>query len=71
VNNLSSTFLDRYLIVPINNNRDLAIQNKASPFAVPGTPPLDTIAVIEGGGNLSLNVLPALPSSSVFTVLIG
>jgi Ca2+-binding RTX toxin-like protein len=71
VNTLSSSFADQYLISPINNNRDLAIQRKASPFAVPGTDPLDTIAVIEGGGDLSLNVLPALPSSNVFTSLIG
>jgi Ca2+-binding RTX toxin-like protein len=34
-------------IFPINNNRDLAIQFGS-----------DTIAVIEGGGNLSLNELP-------------
>ena len=34
-------------IFPINNNRDLAIQYGS-----------DTIAVIEGGGNLSLNELP-------------
>jgi hypothetical protein len=33
-------------IFPINNNRDLAIQSGS-----------DTIAVIEGGGNLSLNQL--------------
>jgi len=38
------------LAVPINNNRDLAIQLK-------GYTPPDTIAVIEGGGNLTLNQL--------------
>ncbi|WP_041623389.1 hypothetical protein [Oscillatoria nigro-viridis] len=51
-------FSDQYLILPINNNRDLAIQYKASLLAVPGTAPFDTIAVIEGGGNLKLNLLP-------------
>ena len=40
-------FGDLYSIFPINNNRDLAIQFGS-----------DTIAVIEGGGNLSLNPLP-------------
>jgi len=40
-------FGDLYRIFPINNNRDLAIQSGS-----------DTIAVIEGGGNLSLNKLP-------------
>ena len=38
----------QYSIFPINNNRDLAIQVGS-----------DTLAVIEGGGNLSLNQLPA------------
>jgi len=51
-------FSDQYLILPINNNRDLAIQYNASLSAVPGTAPFDTIAVIEGGGNLKLNLLP-------------
>jgi len=37
----------QYSIFPINNNRDLAIQVSS-----------DTLAVIEGGGNLSLNRLP-------------
>ncbi|MEG4531671.1 calcium-binding protein [Microcoleus sp. D2_18a_D3] len=41
------TFGYQYSIFPINNNRDLAIQVSS-----------DTIAVIEGGGNLSLNRLP-------------
>ncbi|MCU0545953.1 MAG: calcium-binding protein [Oscillatoriaceae cyanobacterium Prado104] len=39
---------ERYILFPINNNRDLAIQ----------TNNFDTVAVIEGGGNLGLNVLP-------------
>jgi hypothetical protein len=51
------------LILPINNNRDLAIQTKASPFDVPGTAPFDTIGVIEGGGNLKFNQLPGLSGS--------
>ncbi|MBD1814113.1 calcium-binding protein [Microcoleus vaginatus DQ-U2] len=50
-------FLDGYILFPINNNRDLAIQNKA----------FDTLAVIEGGGNLSLNKLP-IPT---FDFLVG
>jgi hypothetical protein len=48
------------LAFPINNNRDLAIQRKGLPFVNNGvteTSPSDTIAVIEGGGNLSLNQL--------------
>ncbi len=40
--------LDEYILFPINNNQDLAIQTKG----------FDTAAVIQGGGNLSLNVLP-------------
>jgi hypothetical protein len=40
------------LVFPINNNRDLAIQRPAY-----FTDPPDTIAVIEGGGNLTLNQL--------------
>ena len=47
------------LAFPINNNRDLAIQRKGLPFVNNRTEfrlP-DTIAVIEGGGNLSLNQL--------------
>ena len=56
---------DQLLVFPINNNRDLAIQWKRGPIilqngvSVPSTSPFDTIAVIEGGGNLSLNLLPS------------
>jgi len=58
--------LDQLLVFPINNNRDLAIQRKGFPMfengvSVPSTSPFDTIAVIEGGGNLSLNLLPFTP----------
>jgi hypothetical protein len=54
---------DQLLVFPINNNRDLAIQWKGFPVfengvSVPSTSPFDTIAVIEGGGNLSLNISP-------------
>ncbi len=45
-------------IFPINNNRDLAIQFGS-----------DTIAVIEGGGNLSLNPLPV--SGGGLSALLG
>ncbi len=41
-------YIDGYILFPINNNQDLAIQTKG----------FDTVAVIQGGGNLSLNVLP-------------
>jgi hypothetical protein len=48
-------------VFPINNNRDLAIQTNGLPVVgqngVPETSRFDTIAVIEGGGNLSLNLL--------------
>jgi hypothetical protein len=52
---------EQLLVFPINNNRDLAIQRKDFPVfengvSVPSTSPFDTIAVIEGGGNLSLNL---------------
>jgi hypothetical protein len=43
---------DTLMVFPINNNRDLAIQRKG----FPNFPP-DTIAVIEGGGNLTYNQL--------------
>ncbi len=64
--------LDQLLVFPINNNRDLAIQRKGFPVfengvSVPSTTPFDTIAVIEGGGNLSLNLLPG---SSFLTRLL-
>ncbi|WP_445246335.1 calcium-binding protein [Microcoleus sp. OTE_8_concoct_300] len=54
---------DQLLVFPINNNRDLAIQRKGYPtfengVSVPSTSPFDTIGVIEGGGNLSLNLSP-------------
>ncbi|MEG4485986.1 calcium-binding protein [Microcoleus sp. D2_18a_B4] len=57
---------DQLLVFPINNNRDLAIQWKGFPMfengvSVPSTSPFDTIAVIEGGGNLSLNLSPSTP----------
>ena len=62
---------DKFLVFPINNNRDLAIQTNGLPVTKDGvtaTSRFDTIAVIEGGGNLSLNVLP---EARVFTLLIG
>ena len=52
--------LDNFLIFPINNNRDLAIQQKGFLVVNNGvteTTPSDTIAVIEGGGNLTYNQL--------------
>jgi hypothetical protein len=51
-------FFDPYILIPTNNNRDLAIQTNGG----------DTIAVIEGGGNLKLNLLP---ESSFGTLLLG
>ena len=51
---------DELLVFPINNNRDLAIQKKdflAVNNGVAFTTPPDTIAVIEGGGNLTYNQL--------------
>jgi hypothetical protein len=63
--------LEQLLIFPINNNRDLAIQTNGFPIFANGvstTSRFDTIAVIEGGGNLSLNILPQdgfLSSSSL------
>jgi Ca2+-binding RTX toxin-like protein len=50
--------LAHYILFPINNNRDLAIQTER----------FDTVAVIEGGGNLSLNLLPG---SSPTKFLLG
>jgi len=59
-------------VFPINNNRDLAIQTNGLPVVsqngVPETSRFDTIAVIERGGNLSLN---PLPKSSVFRSFFG
>jgi hypothetical protein len=68
---LSGSSLDRYILVPTNNNRDLAIQTNGLPFdqnGVSQTSRGDTIAVIEGGGNLKLNLLP---QSSFATLLLG
>ena len=64
--------LDKFLVFPINNNRDLAIQtNGLSVLRPNGSYELssfDTIAVIEGGGNLKLN---QLPGSSFSILLLG
>ncbi|MEG3932991.1 calcium-binding protein [Microcoleus sp. T3_B1] len=52
-------FSNQLLVFPINNNRDLAIQKRGLFVVNNGvteTTPGDTIAVIEGGGNLSLNL---------------
>ena len=69
---LRGTSLEQLLVFPINNNRDLAIQTNGLPVVgqkgVPETSRFDTLAVIEGGGNLSLNLLP---DSSVFRALLG
>ncbi len=65
--------LDKFLIFPINNNRDLAIQTNGLSVSLPdGTSRIssfDTIAVIEGGGNLKLNLLPS--SNAAIRFLIG
>jgi len=50
--------LDGYILFPINNNQDLAIQTKG----------FDTVAVIQGGGNLSLNQLPGYNSGNFLLV---
>ena len=63
--------LDNFLVFPINNNRDLAIQTNGLRVVKNGVTEIsrfDTLAVIEGGGNLSLNLLPGSGSS---TVLLG
>ncbi len=56
-----SASFDKFLVFPINNNRDLAIQTNGLPFFTPnGGDQLsygDTIAVIEGAGNLTLKPL--------------
>ena len=52
---------DSFILVPTNNNRDLAIQTNGLTFYRNGVSQIsrgDTIAVIEGGGNLKLNLLP-------------
>jgi Ca2+-binding RTX toxin-like protein len=70
---LRATYLEQLLVFPINNNRDLAIQTNGLPVVKNGVSQIsrfDTIAVIEGGGNLSLNILPqAIPSG--FKSLLG
>ncbi|WP_333122098.1 hypothetical protein [Microcoleus sp. Pol11C3] len=56
---------------PINNNRDLAIQTNGLPVVKNGVTEIsrfDTLAVIEGGGNLKLN---QLPGSSFWILLLG
>ena len=67
------SYLDEFSVFPINNNRDLAIQRKGFISTQNGLIPInngihDTIAVIEGGGDLTLN---QLPSSNTLTFLIG
>ncbi|MEG4004674.1 calcium-binding protein [Microcoleus sp. Pol11C1] len=62
--------LDQLLAFPINNNRDLAIQIKGFPVfenrdSIGSR--FDAIAVVEGGGNLNLNLL--LGSSSLRSLL--
>ena len=54
-----SRFLDNFLVFPINNNQDLAIQTNGVYVHRNGVTEIsrfDTIAVIEGGGNLSLTI---------------
>ncbi|MEG4837435.1 calcium-binding protein [Microcoleus sp. B9-D4] len=64
-----SRFLDNFLVFPINNNQDLAIQTNGVYVRRNGvTSSFDTLAVIEGGGNLKLNLLP---ESSFGTLLLG
>jgi hypothetical protein len=70
---LGDSYLDEFSVFPINNNRDLAIQRKGFISTLNGLIPInngipDTIAVIEGGGDLTLN---QLPSSNTLTFLIG
>jgi hypothetical protein len=66
---LARSSFNNILVFPINNNRDLAIQtNRLSDFNGV-TSSFDTLAVIEGGGNLKLNLLP--PESDFSTSLIG
>jgi hypothetical protein len=80
VNSSTDSYLNNFSVSPINNNRDLAIQRKvfSNPIndGVPSISNLDTIAVIEGGGNLTLNQLPSSntlipPSPNNLTFLIG
>jgi hypothetical protein len=66
---LARSSFNNILVFPINNNRDLAIQtNRLSDFNGV-TSSFDTLAVIEGGGNLKLNLLP--PESDFSPSLIG
>ncbi|MEG4337504.1 calcium-binding protein [Microcoleus sp. D3_18_C2] len=68
---LVRTSLEELLVFPINNNRDLAIQTNGLPVVKNGVTEIssfDTLAVIEGGGNLKLN---PLPDSSFFRALLG
>ncbi|MEG4275311.1 MULTISPECIES: calcium-binding protein [unclassified Microcoleus] len=63
--------LDQLLVFPINNNRDLAIQTNGFPAVENGVSiasRFDTIAVVEGGGTLNLNLLPG---SSVIRSFLG
>ncbi|MEG4251376.1 calcium-binding protein [Microcoleus sp. Pol10D4] len=56
--------LDNLLVFPINNNQDLAIQTNGVYVHRNGRTEIsrfDTIAVIEGGGNLTLSILPESP----------
>jgi hypothetical protein len=58
-------------VFPLNNNRDLAIPANGLSVVKNGvveTSRFDTIAVIEGGRNLSLNLLP---ESVSFTSFLG
>jgi hypothetical protein len=70
---LKGPSLDYYILVPTNNNRDLAIQTNGYPVGKNGVTEIssfDTIAVIEGGGNLKLNLLPESSGLSM-TLLLG
>ena len=66
------TSLEELLVFPINNNRDLAIQTnglRVDKFSIVSEiSRFDTLAVIEGGGNLKLN---KLPESTFQTLLLG
>ncbi|MEG4212698.1 calcium-binding protein [Microcoleus sp. S13_B4] len=69
---LVMTSLEQLLVFPINNNRDLAIQTNGLPVVKNGVTEIsrfDTLAVIEGGGNLKLNQLPE--SIGLTRVFIG
>jgi hypothetical protein len=57
-----SRFSENILVFPINNNQDLAIQTNGifiNKNGINDVSRFDTIAVIEGGGNLTLNQLPS------------